>query len=217
MARFTLTILGAMLTLASSAQAAVISGTFTGTVTSGSFLSSGSVNLTGSPVTGSLTITSLSGAAVSPGASAVAAAYTVPAGSVGYAFTFALTNETFDYTGFPNSLFFAGINLSDNTATQAVELIEFVDNPHLNTFVTLTGPEGSLFTNVNDLASLHAGPGVTIASPTFVGQFLNGGATVAITGATFAQPVPEPAAWTLLAAALPLAFTAAARRRPPAA
>ena len=202
-----------MLALSAPADAAVISGTFTGTVTNGSFRSSNSVDLTGSSVTGSGSVSSLAGAAASPGGSASFAAYTLPGGSVGYAFTFALTGETFSYMAPPNNFFTGGIQLSDNNMMQSAELSEFVGDPHSDTYVTLTGPEGSLFTNVDDLASLHAGPGVTIASPVFVGAFLNGGAVVAITSATFVQPVPEPPAWTLLAAALPLALCVASSRR----
>jgi hypothetical protein len=168
-------------------------------------------------VTGSLSVSSLAGATASAGASTSSVAYTLPAGSVGYSFTFALTNDRFNDTGAPNPFLSAGITLTDNSSVQTVGLATFLGDPHFDTYITLIGPEGSLFANVNDLASLHAGPGVTIASPVFVGQFLNGGATVAITGVAFA-PVPEPAAWTLLAAALPLAIRTAmpGRRRLPA-
>ena len=209
--------LALVLAAASPARASIIDGSFTGTVTSGSLRTGPGAppDISGSPVTGVFDLASIATATQIPtsGDPSAYATYTLAPGSLSYAFTVVSIAQTYGFGTASGST--EAITLTDDGTTQSLQLDAGFADGHTAAFIDLVAPEGSLFSAVTDLASLHTGPGTTLQSPSTFGVYAIGYATVAITGATFAQPVPEPAAWTLLAAALPLAFTAAVRRRRP--
>ena len=108
----------------------------------------------------------------------------------------------------------SAVDLTDNSTLQTVTLIASFDNPHVNTVFVLDGPEGSLFSSVTDIASLHTGPGVTLQSPLALSVFQTGSAGVAVNSVTLtSQAVPEPPAWTVLAASVTATAAAALTRR----
>ena len=201
---------------ATPASAAVIGGTFAGVATSGSFFATGvigPVDVTGSAVTGAFSVSSVAGAVAIYGGG-LPGAYALPGGTVTYSFTVASINQTYSFSS-PSGGLSAGIDLTDNGTMQSVLLLAYANDPHLATEIILNGPEGSLFTNTGDIGSLHTGPGVSLQSPSFFGVFLTGGATVAINSQTFtSQAVPEPPAWTMLAASLAALAAVGLTRRP---
>ena len=208
------------LAAASPARASIISGSFTGTATTGSFLTGPGAppTVSGSPVTGVFDLASVATATQIPnsGGTAPYATYTLAPGSLSYAFTVASIGQTYSFGIVPGGL--DAIALSDNGVTQSLQLDAGYADGHTAAYIDLVGPEGSLFSSVTNLASLHATPGVTVQSPFTFGVYGVGFATVDVTATSLTpQPVPEPAAWTLLAAAFPLAVTAVRRRRPPVA
>ena len=191
-----ITVVGCLLMAPLSAQAAVVSGSFAGTVRSGTALGSDPrfpLDLTGSAVTGSFSVDPVAvGTYYEPGS------YAVPVGDVVLSYSFAALGRTLSYGTIGGGALF----LSDDGTTQDVSLEpDFTAGPFSPT-LDLVGPEGSLFTSINDLSSLHAGPGVAISSPILCcnrGSGIN--ATINVNSTTIsspAQPVPEPPGWSVL-------------------
>ena len=188
---------------------------FTGIATSGSFFTGGGppTDVTGSAVTGAFSLASVSGAMPNNEGGSSVGNYLLPSGDVVYSFTVASINRTYPFDG-ANSGLMSGVDLSDNGTTQFATLAAYVDNPHVNTFVFLTGPEGSLFSSITDIASLHTGPGATLQTPTGFSVYRTGSANVAVNSVTLtSQAVPEPPAWTVLAASVTATAAAALTRR----
>jgi len=182
------------------AQADVLSGSFSGVASSGSYPRNNPfspvVDLTGSPITGTFNVTSLVGA--SPTYVGTGISYTTfAAGSINLTFYIASVGQTYSsYDLYPL------IALEDDGKLQTIRL-----QPGGLTFsdvLEITGPEGSLFDSIADISSLHAGTGATVVSartnfntreltPTVVtiqSQSING------------QPIPEPASGPLLVVGL---------------
>ena len=197
--------------LTAPASADVISGTFTGIAANGSFFTGGGppTDVTGSHVTGTFDLASVAGAVPSNQGPSSTGDYALPGGAVSYSFTVASINQTYPFGGGNGGGLPSGVDLADNGTTQTATLFASVGDPHLDAYVFLTGPEGSLFSSVTDVASLHTGPGVTLQSPFFFGVFQTGGATVIVNSVTLtSQAMPEPPAWTVLAASVVVLATA---------
>lgn len=190
-----------LIAFAEPASASVISGTFTGIATTGSFMSSPSpIDVSGSAVTGGFNVTSVMGATPFTQGPNSTGDYFLPDGAVTYFFTIARLNQTF---AFGTNGLQPTAHLSDTGVVQSVQFNAGANNPHINTFISLTGPEGSLFTAVTDIASLHIGPGVMLESPINLSVFLTGYASVVVTGQTLTgQAVPEPPAWAIMLSSL---------------
>ena len=182
-------VIGCLLVAGASARAAVIDGTFAGAVSSGQRqLSDGSFqDLTGSPVTGAFHVNQIDSAdQIQP------SNYIVPTGSFNYSLNFPNLNQAFSFgsnSGTENVLLF------DNGTLQTVILTANYASGRKQE-LTLTGPEGSLFSSVSNISSLHAGPGVMVA-PLFYGDRFSGfSVDINVTSTTIstsvAQNVPEP-------------------------
>lgn len=174
----------------------------------GSFMGSPNpIDVTGSAVTGSFNVTSVAGATPFNRGPTSIGNYFLPNSTVTYSFTVAGLTQTFTFGG--NGLQPA-VYLSDTGLLQSVQLNADENNPHINTSISLTGPEGSLFTAITDIASLHTGPGVMLKSPIALSVFQTGYANVAVTGETLtSQAVPEPPAWSIMISPLLIVLTVA--------
>jgi hypothetical protein len=131
----------------------------------------------------------------------------LPVGSINLTFFIASAGETYTSYG-PNPL----IQLIDNGALQTVNLssggLVFPDN------LQITGPEGSLFSNITDINSLHLGTGATVVSAdtNFNTRRLSPTRVTVQSQSIDSQPIPEPASAPLLLVGL-IALAAAAVRR----
>ena len=192
--------LGCLLAASVPAQAAVISGSFMGTVSSGTYESGPAtfVDLAGSSVTGSFTVNSVEGA-TPPN---LGTPYFLPSDAFTYSFFFAAVGQTFSFGNIGTN----AVYLQDDGTTQGVTLQANYASGGPSPNLTLTGPEGSLFTTVNDITTLHAGAGVSLVSPIFFGtRFPAIGATISVTSQSISpsgQSVPEPPGWSVLGACL---------------
>ena len=181
---------------ASSAQAGpILAGDFSTIATSGGFdTSHGFVDVTGTTVTGTFDLATVAGA-FTPGGYP-AGSYFLQPGSATLSFDIQAINQIVTF-GSPSQTDYGYMALTDNGSTQQL-LIDPDMNSHSNTHITFTGPEGSLFGNINDPHSIHAGIGVSLVSPLFLGVFQEGGAYLDPTGLTFQNSVGEPASLALL-------------------
>ena len=188
--------LACLLLAPAAALAGPIFGSFTGLATSGEFA--------GDHATGSFGFDSVAGAIT-----IAMGDYILPAGDVTLSFDIAGQLFSFPNRGDSNS---SSIMLGQNGTTQSVFLS--TDYPtYLGNSIELTGPIGSLFSNVDDLASLHAGAGVSIYDPI---QFYPGKeqsvVDIAVTSEVInGVAIPEPA--TALLVAPLLAFLASRRSK----
>ncbi len=191
-------LLAALLAVPAAASAGPMTGSFSAIATSGSFASSPTTNIAGTIITGSFAVSTAGG--YTP-AGLPAGEYLLPLTSVVLSYDVAAINQAFAFPGIypsePSAIF-----LSQTGNTQTADLVPEFVQPHDDNALVLTGPAGSLFTNLDDLASFHLGAGVSILSPESLSVFDDGGATFDITSEAFAQPVPEPASGLLLAGAL---------------
>jgi len=192
------------------AQADVLSGSFSGVAQSGTYQpsepNSQVIDLTGSQITGTFSVTSLAGATqtyVGTGISYTA----LPVGSINLTFFIAKAGETYtSYAPYPL------IQLVDDGTLQTVNLRPagevFSDN------LQITGPEGSLFSSINDINSLHLGNGATVVSAdtNFNTRRLSPTRVTVQSQSISGQPIPEPASAPLFLVGL-IALAAAAVRR----
>ncbi len=215
-----LLVASAILMAPSAVHAApLLSGGFSSTASSGSFLTqSGTVDVTGTSITGTFALSSALGATQPTGFAAAfgPGAYLLPPGAIVLTFNIAAIGETVTFTtagSSENSL----VELADNGTTQSVLLEPAFIDPHLITTVSLTGPEGSLFDSVTDPASLHTGAGVTVASPIFLSVYQQGGANLVVTSQSIpvTTPVDEPSTWSITAIALIGTLAVQRKRRHP--
>ena len=164
-----------------------VSGSFTG--------SSGNTPVAGTPIDGTFSVGSLAGA--TPERFSGPGNYVLPSGAITLTFEIAALDETFTFSslhdGEPDFL-----GLTDASGVQTVLLFPDFGSPHAITGLSLTGPEGSLFTNVDDLASVHAGIGVSVVSPFGLAVYGRGSAEVDVISETFGTSVPESPGWMSL-------------------
>lgn len=181
------------------ARADVISGSFAGTATSGvypltQFGSFQQVDLTGSAVSGTFSMNSLAyttATYVQPGISYTALA----PGAMTLTFYLAKVNQTYvSYNADPLLL------LEDDGVTQT--LVMEPGNVVGADTAFLSGPEGSLFSNIADVSTLRIGSGVVLGQlSTAFNQREIPATNINVTSQTFTSVVnvPEPSSWMLLA------------------
>ncbi len=174
----------------------ILDGSFSTIATSGGFeTNNGFVNITGTTVTGSFDLATVAGA-FTPGGYP-AGSYFLQPGSATLSFDIQAINQVVTF-GSASQTGYGYLQLTDNGITQQL-LIDPDTNPHSNTEIAFTGPEGSLFGNIDDPRSIHAGIGVSLVSPIFLGVFQEGGAFLDPTSLTFGTtPVSEPPSLALL-------------------
>ena len=179
------------------AFADVISGSFAGVVTSGSFFTaSGPTDVAGAAVTGSFDVSSLAGLGSSGPTS-----FVLPYGEISYSFTIASIGQTFSFGVTPQPAgIVGGLALSNSSTQQTLTLNAELGGIDASTILTLSGPAGSLFSPGNLFNTLHIGPGVTIETPLSLSVAQAVLATIQVTGQSFpGLPVPEAPSWTILA------------------
>ena len=179
----------------------LLGGTFSTTFASGDFETAhGDVDVTGTGVTGSLTLSSVAGAFTPSGLPS--GSYLLKPGAVDLSFDILALGEMVDFsTAHTGEDSF--IQLTDTGSMQQVLLAPAFVDPHLITELSLTGPEGSLFKNINDPKSLHAGLGVSLASGAFLSVFQQGGGILNGADVAFGgTAVDEPPSWALLGLSL---------------
>lgn len=179
---------------APAAHAGVISGTYTGVVSSGRLAGENGnplQDITGVAVTGAFLVDTTN----NPDP------FLIPGGSITGVRSLTLTYDfpslNILYSSYPlESL----VTSTDDGTNQSVLL-----EANMGDSAVLTGPESSLFNNVGDVGSLHAGSGVVFTDlTTRLNSRTQGLIRINVTNATFNTevPIPEPAGWTLLAMSL---------------
>ena len=173
----------------------ILAGDFSTVAASGGFETShGFVDITGTTVTGSFDLATLAG--LSTPAGYPAGSYFLEPGSASLTFDILAINQVVTF-GSAAQTDQGYMQLTDNGITQQL-LIDPDINAHASTHITFTGPEGSLFGSIRDPHSIHAGIGVSLVSPLFLGVFQEGGAYLDPTSLTFTSAVSEPASLALL-------------------
>ncbi len=168
------------------------------------------MNVAGTTVTGAFDLSTVAGAFMPAGLPA--GDYLLQPGAVYLSFDVLAIGQTVNFTS-AGSGENSEIKLTDNGTMQSLLLAPAFVDPHMITTEELTGPEGSLFSDIDNLASLHIGPGVSLSSPIFLSVFQEGGATLQVTSeALNSVPVPVPSSWPVLATSL-LALWATIRFR----
>jgi len=177
-----------------AARADALAGSFTGTATNSIVFYNGT-NFDGTPITGMFSLPPQTGYGPSPS----------PIGSVEF---YASTTDlyiTFNYAFgtyvYPNGVSAAQINLSDTGTVQELDIEPEAFLPKYNAVLSLFGPEGSLFSNL-DPATIHAGA-ISGATASFFAAPADAAdvdiAGLVVNGVAFpATAIPAPASWCLL-------------------
>ena len=198
MLKFVVACLLPALLAAPAAEAGPILGSFSSKVASGNFQTpGGSVNVTGTTVTGTFALGSVAGATTPAGLPT--GVYLLQPGAVTLTFDIQAINQIVDFPiGEPSEA--SSIELTDSGTIQTLLLEPVFFDPHEFTTEELTGPEGSLFTNIDDPGSIHIGRGVSLVSPIFLSVYQEGSATLDVASEQLGpSSVPEPTGWAVLA------------------